>query len=134
MTVRLRYKMEVSVSSTSAEDKDLGNVKVDVCADDTSEGGCWKTTVAAAATETLDLDNIASATFLALRIAPKDPTQTMTAVTVTINGGAAFALLPVGAAKEAHLMLSSTGITSVTVANTQPSAVALDVTVSVAGD
>ena len=134
MSVRLRYKVSVAVSSTSAEENDLGNSKFEIVDDTPSEGGSWKTTVAALATDVIDLDNIASAKFLTLRMAPKDPTQTMLAIGVSLNGGPALMVVPVGAAKEAHFLISSAGITSLSLANTQVGAVPVDVTIGVAGD
>lgn len=134
MTVRLRYKMYAAVSSSSAEENDLGNAKFEVVTDANNEGGIWKTTIAAGATETIDLDNITTAKFLMLRFTPNDPTQLMTAVSVTLNGTAVLPVYPTPDAKEALLVLTSSGITSLTVANTDPSAVKLDIIVGVVGD
>lgn len=134
MSVRLRYKVTAAVSSSSAEENDLGNSKFEIVDDTPSEGGSWKTTVAPATTDVIDLDNIASAKFLSLRFAPKDPTLTLTAVGVILNGGPALQVQPLGAAKEAHFLISSAGITSLSLANTAVGAVAVDVTICVAGD
>jgi hypothetical protein len=135
MSVRLRYKMTAAVSSNQAEENDLGNAKFEVVTDLTNEGGVWKTTVAALTTATLNLDDITTAKFLMLRFTPTDPTQTMTAVTVTLNGTAVLPpVYPVPNAKEAMLMLTSSGITAVTVANLDPASVKLDIIVGVSGD
>lgn len=135
MSVRLRYKISVAVSSTPAEENDLGNVKYEVVADSTNEGGVWKTTVANAVTATLPLDSITSAKFLLLRITSKDPTLEMAPVTITLNGTITLPPIgPVGDMKEAIFMISTTGITSLSVANTDPSAVTVDIVVGTAGD
>jgi hypothetical protein len=135
MAVRLRYKMYAAVSSSSAEENDLGKVQSEVCVDDLNEGGAWKTTVVAAAVAvSLPLDSIASAKFLAVKVSPKDPTQTMTQVDLILNGATTLQLFPAGAAKEAHFIVSSAGITSLAVTNNQAGAVAVDVVIAVAGD
>lgn len=136
MSVRLRYKLSVAVSSTNAEDNDLGNTKFEVVADDNNEGGVWKTTVAAAATVTLNLDNITSAKFLFMRFTPKDPTLKMTALVLTLNGTIVLPpIYPVGSTQdEAIFMISTSGISSVQIANTDASAVAVDIIIGTSGD
>jgi hypothetical protein len=134
MSVRLRYKVTAAVSSTSAEENDLGNLKSEIVDDTSNEGGAWKTTLAPAATEVINLDNIASAKFLALKFVSKDPTLVMTAVNLILNGGSALSVFPVGAAKEAHFLISTTSITSLSLANTATGAVTVDVTICVVGD
>lgn len=136
MGVRLRYKVVVGISSTPAEELDLGNQRYEVVSDSESEGGIWKTTCAANTTMSIQLDNITSAKFLTMRFSSKDPTLKMTAVTVTLNGTAVLPpLAPVGTVQdEALLMLTTTGITSVTVANTQTGSVMLDVIIGTTGD
>lgn len=136
MSIRLRYKLSVAVSSTNAEENDLGNTKFEVVSDSVNEGGVWKTTVAAAATVTLNLDNITSAKFLMMRFTPKDPTQTMTALVLTLNGTIVLPpIYPVGSTQdEAVFMISTSGITAVQVANTDTASVPVDIIVGVAGD
>ena len=135
MSVRLRFKLYAAVSSTSAEENDLGKVLGEVCDDSQSEGGAWKTTVAAAAVNVaLPLDSIASAKFLAVKATPKDPTQTMTQVDIILNGTITIPLFPIGTSKEALFMVSSAGITSLAVTNNQPSAVPVDLVIVVGGD
>lgn len=134
MSVRLRYHIEASVSSSTADTKDLGNVCLDVLSDSPNEGGIWKTRVAALATVTLPLDSISEAVFLMLRIVSADPTLTLTPVEVTLNGTATLTLAPVGTSKESNFLVSSAGLTSLQIANTDPSAVAIDVVIGTAGD
>lgn len=134
MAVRLRYHIEASVSSSTADCKDLGNVCVDALSDAPNEGGIWKTRVAANATVTLPLDSITAATFLMLRIVSADPTLTLTPVSITLNGTATLTLAPVGTTKESNFLITSDGLTSLQVANTATGAVAIDIIIGTAGD
>lgn len=136
MAVRLRYKLSLAVSSTSAEENDLGNVKFEVVSDDPSDGGAWKTKIDAAATVTLNLDNITSAKFLMMRFTPTDPTQKMAPVTLTLNGTIVLPPIAalVGQQDEALFMITTSSITSVQVANTDVAAVPIDIIIGVAGD
>ena len=135
MAVRLRYKISVACSSSNAEENDLGNTKYEVVSDANSEGGVWKTTIAAAATVTLNLDNITSAKFLMMRFTPKDPTQTMAALVLTLNGTIILPpIYPVGDQDEAIFMISTSGITAVQLANTDVAAVPVDIIIATAGD
>lgn len=134
MSVRLRYHIEASVSSSTADTKDLGNVCLDVLSDAPNEGGIWKTRVAAGDTVTLPLDSISEAVFLLLRIVSADPTLTLTPVDVTLNGTATLSLAPVGTSKESNLLVSSAGLTSLQIANTAVGSVAIDIVIGTAGD
>lgn len=134
MAIRLRYHIETSVSSSTADTKDLGNVCLDVLSDSPSEGGIWKTRVLKTVTATLPLDSITSAVFLMLRIVAADPTETLAPVTITLNGTATLVLAPVGSAKEANFLMSAGGLTSLTIANTDVDAVDVDITIGTAGD
>lgn len=134
MSIRLRYHVETSVSSSPADTKDLGNVCLNVTTDIPSEGGIWKTRVAAGADVLLPLDSIAEAVFLMLRILPADPTQVLTPVDITLNGSATLTLAPAGDAKESTFLMSSLSLTSLQIANTDPAAIAIDVIVATAGD
>lgn len=134
MSVRIRIKQSTGISASSAEDQDLGKLAYEVYTDDMSEGGSWKTTVAAGATQTIHLDDITSAKFLSMRFTSKDPTLPMTQVLVTINGTIAIPVFQAPGTKEAYLTLTSPGITALVVANTEVGAVDLDLTIAVAGD
>ena len=134
MAVRLNYHIEASVSSSTADCKDLGNVCVSCVSDSCNEGGIWKTRVSAGASPTLPLDSISAAKFLMLRIVAADPTQTLTPVAVTLNGTATLSLAPVGTLREANFLMTSDGLTSLQVANTATGAVDIDVIIGTAGD
>lgn len=134
MSVRLRYKLSIAVSSTTAELNDLGNVEFEVVSDDNADGGAWKTSCPANATTAINLDGITTGTFLSLRFTTTDPTQTLTQVLVTINGTATLPVFPTGLdAKEALFVITSTGVTSVSVANLDPASVPLDCIVALCG-
>jgi hypothetical protein len=135
MTVRLRYKLEITVSSTTAEEKDLGNQKAEVLVDTQGEGGTWKTLVAGGATDQqLFLPNVATARFLYVRTTPRDPTQDP--VTITLKretvGGEAIAVKPVGDAREGQLLLCCESLTALYATNADT--VDMDVTVIAVGD
>ena len=134
MSVRLRYRIETSVSSSPADLKDLGNVCLEVTADSPSEGGIWKTRVAKNTAPTIPLDSITSAVYLMLRFVPSDPTETLAPIEVTLNESATLTVLPVGAAKEAHFLISSAGLTSLEISNMDTLAVDADVTIATCGD
>lgn len=134
MAVRLRYRIETSVSSSTADAKDLGNVCLDVMSDSPSEGGIWKTRIGAGVSANIPLDSISTAVFLMLRIVASDPTQTLTPVSIGLNGTASLSLAPVGTAKEANFLMSAEGLTSLQIANTATGAVSIDVTIGTCGD
>lgn len=134
MAIRLRYHVETSVSSSPADTKDLGNVCLNVTSDLPSEGGIWKTRVAAGADVVLPLDSITEAVFLMLRVIPADPTQTLTPVSITLNGTATLSLAPVGQSQESTFLMSAEALTSLQITNTDPAAVPIDVVIGTAGD
>lgn len=135
MAVRTRYKIEVTVSSTPDEEKDLGHPTWEVWSDTMGEGGIKKVALAPAAPDTLvPLDLIASCKFLAIRTNAVNPNDLPGTVNVKLNssGGTAIPVSPIPDAKEGHLLLSTSGITALYVAN--PGTVAMNVTVAAAGD
>lgn len=134
MAVRVRYKTEIVVSSTSAEEKDLGNQKYEVVNDDMNEGGTWKTVLAAAAVDVqLNLGNVAAARFLCIRTSAKDPTLTAGNVLIRLGdvGAEQITIKPMGG-KEGIFKISCNDIDSVFASN--PGSVIMDVIVSAAGD
>lgn len=135
MAIRVRYKLTVTVSSSSSEEKDLGNNTYEVVNDEQSEGGTWKTTVAANATDVqIQLGNVAAGQFLVVRTVSKDPTIAPSAVTLKLNGTGSEPITvdPIGSSKEGLFVLTTAGLASLHVSN--PSAVVMDVIVSAAGD
>lgn len=135
MPVRIRYKLEVSVSSTTAEEKDLANQKYEVVSDVQGEGGTWKSTLVAAAVNTqLQLGNVANAKLLVLRTNAKDPTQTPGEVRFRRNLVTAEEIVvkPFTDQKEATMLLVTDGLTALFASN--PGTVDMEVTVVGAGD
>jgi hypothetical protein len=135
MSVRLRYKSETVVSSSTAEEKDLGNQSYEVVDDDQGEGGTWKTVLAGmAANVQLNLGNVAAANFLSLRIKAKDPTLTPGTVQIRLNSpsGELISVRPMTVAKEGLFKITCSGVTAVYATNT--TSVVMDVIVSAAGD
>ena len=136
MAVRVRYKIEVSVSSTSAEEKDLGNGKFEVVVDSQNEGGSWKTTLAAGATDVqIQLPNVASAKFILVRVNPKNPNDVAANVTLRKNNilWEAMVLAPLSTSKEAYWLTTTDSLTSLYATNGSGSVV-MEISVFVAGD
>ena len=135
MTVRVRYKITVTVSSSSAEEKDLANPSWEVVCDSLGEGGSWKTVLPAGATDTrLYLGNVASAKLVLVRTNSKDPTQVLEDIVLKKNStsGEEFIVTPLTDAKEGHFLLSTSGITALYASNAGGADV--EVTVCAAGD
>lgn len=120
MPVRLRYKFEISISSTSAEEKDLGNVKWEVVTDKLGEGGMWKTLLAAGATDVqIPLDSISEVNFLALKTVTRDPNQTLTPVLIRKNSntGEQLSVEPVGDCRQGQMAIATSGVTALFASN-----------------
>lgn len=140
MTVRLRYRIEVSFSSSTNEEKDLGNGKFEVVADGLGEGGMRKTTVAASTTnQEVQLGDVATAKFLFIRTASSDPTEIPARLDFRRNSisGEVIPVVPLPlnsttSTREGHLLLSTVGLTSLFVSN--DSSVDMEITVGVGGD
>ena len=136
MTVRARYKIEAGISSTSAEDRDLGNHLFESLADQENEGGSRKTRLPAAAVDQeLTMCDIATARLLIVRTVAADVNDTPVEITVKRNtvGNEAIEVGPLPGTKEGYLLLTTvTGITALFASN--PGAVDMDVTIIVAGD
>jgi len=136
MSVRVRYKISAVVSSTSAEEKDLGNQTWEVVTDTQGEGGSWKTTVLPGETNVrLNLGNLAIARLLIVRTTAKDPTQNPTPILVRkeSTSGETVVVQPVGDAKEGHLLLATDSVTAIYVSNPD-SGVPMDLAVIACGD
>lgn len=135
MSVRIRYRIEASVSSTSAEEKDLGNVAYEVLDDDSGEGGVRKTLLAAGATDvSVMLTEISAARFVLIRTNAKDRTETLGAISIKKNaiGGEVTTIEPLPGASEAHLLMATSGITDLFATN--GGTVDTEITVMAVGD
>ncbi len=120
MPVRIRYHINIQISSTTAEEKDLANASLEVVTDSFGEGGVRKFTVIAGATDLqIGLDNVANTQFLAIRTNSKDPTLDPVQLSVKRNttGNEAIPITPMPTTKEGHLLISTTGLTALFVSN-----------------
>lgn len=135
MAVRLRFSVTTAISSTTAEEKDLGYSQFEVVSDAQGEGGNWKTTLVAGATDVaIQLGNVSSVAFLAIRTNVKNPLDTPTAITVKKNSatGEPITVEPLPDTKEGHMLLTTSGITALYLSN--PGTVDMEVTIAAAGD
>lgn len=135
MSVRLRYRIEASISSTSAEEKDLGNLVSEVVSDDSGEGGSRKTLLPAGATDVpIFMTEVSAARFVLIKTNTRDPTKTLGAISVKKNaiGGEIIAIDPLDSATEAHLLLVTSSVTNLFASN--PGTVDVEVTVMIVGD
>lgn len=134
MSVRVRYAVAASVSSTSAEEKDLGNVKFEVVTDAETKGGSWKTVLLASAADVqLHLDTITTVQLLVIRTNAVDPNESPVGITIKRNstGGETILIKPVGDAKEGIMILSTDGLTSLYASN--PGSVDMNLTITAVG-
>ena len=135
MPIRVRYHVDVAISSNPSEQNDLGNVHVDQLTDTQFEGGSWKTTLANGATDVLlNMGNLASANFVVLRTNVKDPTQGPPGnIVITKNSpsGEPWTIAPLGNCLEGNFLTSTTGITAIYASN--PGSVIMEVTLMAAG-
>lgn len=135
MTVRVRYKITASVSSTTAEEKDLANQAWEVVTDAEGEGGSWKSTLAPGASNVqLYLGNLTATRMLILRTTSKDPTIDPGDISVKLNStsGEVRIIRPLEGTKEGHMLFVTDSISSLYASN--PGATDMEVTVIAAGD
>lgn len=135
MSIRLRYKVQLGVSSTSEENKDLGNQYYEVVSDVPGEGGSWKTTVPANTTDQpITLGNVSTLSLLTIRTNSKDASLTPVNIGVKKNstGGEVWTIAPY-ASKEGIMMVTTTGITAIYLTNADAST-DMEVTFTVSGD
>lgn len=135
MTVRTRYRVEIKISSTSAEEADLANIKTEVVTDDFGEGGSRKWTLAAGAVDVpIALGNVLTTRFLSIRTNSKDPNLLPVAISVKFGTilDPAFTIEPMPSTKEGHFLWSTSGVSAMFASN--PGATDMDLTVANAGD
>lgn len=135
MSVRARYRIEASVSSTTAEEKDLGNLKMEQVTDGQSDGGSRKNVIAAAATD-VDITprQLATSRLLVIKCAAKNPNDTPTTISLKKNStsGEAWAIVPLAGTREAYFAITTDSVTALYVTNA--GSVDMEVTVMAAGD
>lgn len=135
MTVRVRYKLEIAISSTQAEERDLGNGKYEIVVDSQGEGGGWKITLAAGAVNTpISLNNVATAKFLVIRTTPKNPNALPSVVKFRREtvAGEEINVQSLTTSKEGYLVLTTDSLTALFASN--PGTVEMDLTIFCAGD
>jgi hypothetical protein len=134
MGVRVRYSLAASVSSTTAEERDLGNVRWEIVTDQEAKGGTWKTLLPAVSVDVqLQIDNISTIQLLIIRTNAKDPNQAPNAITIKRNSTLAEAIIikPLGDALEGHFIISTDSLTSIYASNAGPTD--MEVTIVAAG-
>lgn len=135
MAIRIRLGVNVAISSTTAEDKDLGYSQYEIVSDAQNEGGNWKTRLAAGAVNIqAQLGNIASVKFLSIKTTVANPLDTPGLVQVRKDSpsGEIITVTPLTDTKEGHLIITTSGITAIYLSN--PGTVDMDVTIAAAGD
>lgn len=135
MPVRVRYKITASVSSTTAEERDLANQQWEIVNDTQGEGGSWKSTLQPGEVDQeLNLGNLTNATLVIVRITANDPTQNPGQISIRRNdiAGESFVIQPLGDAKEGHFLMATDALTALFATNL--ATVAMDVTVIAVGD
>ena len=135
MSVRTRYRVEASVSSTTAEEKDLGNLKMEQACDSQADGGSRKNVIVAAATD-VDVTprQLATTRMLVIRTAAKNPNDTPATINLKKNSalGEVWAIVPLSGTREGYFVTTTDSVTALYVSN--PGAVDMEVTVMAAGD
>ena len=135
MSVRVRYKLETAVSSTTAEEKDLGNRRYEVVSDGLNEGGSWKTRLLAGATDVnLSLRDVSSARLLVVSTNTVDPNELPGTIQIKRNstGGEVIEIVPLPSSKQGHFMITTQGLTAIYASN--PGTVNMEIVLAVAGD
>jgi hypothetical protein len=135
MPVRVRCKIEVAISSTSLEERDLCNLRREFVSDRLGEGGSWKMLLAASAVDvSIPLDSVADVNLFGIIATPKDPNQDPQDILIRFNSitGEQRTISSLSDCKEGLALLSTAGITSLFASN--PGAADMEIILIVAGD
>lgn len=135
MPVRVRAKVDTAISSTTAEEKDLGNKKYEVISDGLGEGGTWKTRINAGTTDLeVTLRDVTTASLLAISTNAVDPNQTPSSIGVKKNsaGGEETLIAPLSGTSQGLFLVTTTGLTALYVSNS--GSVDMELIITVAGD
>lgn len=135
MSVRVRFRLEASVSSSSNEEKDLGNVSYEDVTDSLGEGGARKNLLTAGASDVeITTREVADKAFLLIRTNARQSTDTPGTIEIKKNGigGEVISIVPLDSTQEGLMLLTTTGITALYASN--PGSVDMEVTVVAAGD
>ena len=134
MSIRVRYTVQSAISSTSAEERDLGNVYWQIVTDQETKGGTTKTVVPAGTVGLqIQIDNVSTIQYLAIRTVSNNPNAPPCPVSLYLNSSLAVPILitPLGDAQEGHLLMSTDEVTAIYMSNTGPTD--MSVTVGYAG-
>jgi hypothetical protein len=135
MPVRVNLDITLAVSSTSATERDLGNIRTSILTDAWGEGGSRKLTIAGSTTDLqVSLCDLADAQFLFLKTRPKgenDPAQTIT-IKLNSAAGEARTIEPFGDKKEGYYLITTSGLTDIYVTNS--GSIDVELTLVAAGD
>lgn len=133
MSVRVRYSIMCAISSTPAEERDLGNVNWQIVTDMEMKGGTWKTVVPTGSSAIqLQIDNISTIQLLIVRTVANNQNMAPGDVTLNLNSptGPAVLIQPLGDAQEGHLVMSTDGLTAVYASNSSGVDMALTIIAS----
>lgn len=135
MAVRIRYAVSAAVSSTTAEERDLGNIKLECVTDQESKGGAWQTTLDDGSMDVqIYLDNIVTTQLLIIRTLSADPNVAPGSISIKRNNTAAepIQIKPLGDIKEGIFVISTDGLTALYATNS--SGVDMKLTLVVCGN
>jgi hypothetical protein len=135
MTIRFRYKVSLSASSTSNEERDLGNATYEVVSDSSGKGGAVKVIIPKNTTnQQVPLSGISAPSLLAVRTNALDPSLPPVNLDMRKNstGGEVTTIAPFGA-KEGLYMVTVTGLTALYFTNSSTTT-DMEVTIFIAGD
>lgn len=133
MSVRGRLKVQIAISSTTAEDRDLGNGSYEVVTDLPDDGGSWKIKLPASTVNLpVALGNVSSATFLGIRAVTLNPTDVPVDIILRKNStsGEAWTISPINN-QEGWFVSSTDTITSIFLSN--PGAIDMQVSIFLLG-
>ena len=135
MAVRVNLDMTFSVSSTTADEKDLGNLKNALTSTAMGEGGSRKITLAAGVSDQeIELTNISTVRLLFVKVAPKAENDPGQAVTIKRNtvGGEAIEIKPFDDKKIGYFLLTTDSLTALFASNA--GVIDVELTIMTAGD
>lgn len=133
--VRFRVRLELAVSSSAAEEGDIGKLKFDILSDAMGEGGVSKFIVPAGAVDTpVQLSNVASVKAVAIRTKSLQPNVAAGSISIRRNSlaGEQLPIVALPSSKEGLFVLTGEGTTSLYVSN--PGTSPVEVTIALAGD
>lgn len=135
MTIRARIKVETAISSSTAEERDLGYRKIEVVTDGLGEGGTWKTKLPASTTNLeVSLRDVEEGALVVISSNSVSPNDTPATVTIKRNStaGEDIDLVPLSGTKSAHFLLTTAGLTAIYATN--ESTVDMELTITICGD